>query len=189
MKICKSCKIAKSLDQFGSEKRTKDGKKARCNECMNLYMREYYAANPQKIKDRALTYHYAHREEANARRRLFRLNNLEKEKAAVRLYALNNRQKINAIAANWKSKNRVKVRQLNQARRNVIKQSDVSTDFIMSLKIQPCVYCGVYKPNQMHIDHVVPIARGGLHEESNLVSACAKCNQSKGSKLVSEWLK
>lgn len=39
-----------------------------------------------------------------------------------------------------------------------------------------------------HIDHVVPLARGGTHELSNLVVACPPCNHSKGSKMLDEWL-
>lgn len=38
-----------------------------------------------------------------------------------------------------------------------------------------------------HVDHVVPISRGGPHEVSNLVIACARCNMSKGARLLSEW--
>lgn len=49
-----------------------------------------------------------------------------------------------------------------------------------------CVYCGEADA-EMHIDHVVPISRGGSNEVDNLVAACAACNSSKGDKLPSEW--
>ena len=38
-----------------------------------------------------------------------------------------------------------------------------------------------------HVDHVVPLSRGGAHEIGNLVVACAPCNRSKSAKLLSEW--
>ena len=47
-----------------------------------------------------------------------------------------------------------------------------------------CVYCGA--PAQ-HLDHVLPLARGGDDIEDNVVPACAPCNLSKGAKLLSEW--
>ena len=51
-----------------------------------------------------------------------------------------------------------------------------------------CAYCSAsVTPNTGHVDHVVPIARGGSSERSNLVASCARCNLSKGAKLLSEW--
>ena len=48
----------------------------------------------------------------------------------------------------------------------------------------PCVYCGEYSNT---VDHIMPIARGGLHVIENLVPACGKCNGSKNAKLLTEW--
>jgi hypothetical protein len=48
-----------------------------------------------------------------------------------------------------------------------------------------CVYCG--SGRDLHCDHVHPVALGGGHEMENLVTACAPCNLSKGSKTVAEW--
>ncbi|MFF1597710.1 HNH endonuclease [Streptomyces mirabilis] len=47
-----------------------------------------------------------------------------------------------------------------------------------------CAYCnGV----ATHLDHVVPLARGGEDVEANIVPACAPCNLSKGAKTLAEW--
>lgn len=48
-----------------------------------------------------------------------------------------------------------------------------------------CAYCRE-RPYQ-HLDHVVPIARGGRHGIGNLLPACAQCNLSKGSRLLADW--
>lgn len=44
-----------------------------------------------------------------------------------------------------------------------------------------CAYCGRGEPEgvQLHIDHIVPVARGGRTELENLVTACATCNVGK----------
>lgn len=47
-----------------------------------------------------------------------------------------------------------------------------------------CVYCG--EPADT-LDHLEPLARGGIHSVSNLVPACGTCNRSKKDKLLSEW--
>jgi len=47
-----------------------------------------------------------------------------------------------------------------------------------------CAYCGA--PWQ-HLDHVVPLERGGTHAIGNLLPACASCNTSKNRHLLAEW--
>jgi 5-methylcytosine-specific restriction endonuclease McrA len=49
-----------------------------------------------------------------------------------------------------------------------------------------CTYCptGAFE----HMDHVVPLSRGGAHAIDNLVPACARCNQSKNAQLIEDWL-
>lgn len=44
-----------------------------------------------------------------------------------------------------------------------------------------CAYCGRGKADGvlLHIDHLVPVARGGRSELDNLVTACASCNLGK----------
>ena len=49
-----------------------------------------------------------------------------------------------------------------------------------------CGYCGE-TPKQMHIDHIVPKARGGTDELSNLMPACASCNNFKMSFSVEQF--
>jgi 5-methylcytosine-specific restriction endonuclease McrA len=48
-----------------------------------------------------------------------------------------------------------------------------------------CAYCG--DDGSLHLDHVDPLARGGLHVPQNLVPACERCNLSKGAKPVEAW--
>lgn len=56
-----------------------------------------------------------------------------------------------------------------------------------------CYLCGleidvmIDDPNDrmyLHIDHIVPIARGGLHTWDNVAPTHAQCNESKGTKLL-----
>jgi 5-methylcytosine-specific restriction endonuclease McrA len=48
-----------------------------------------------------------------------------------------------------------------------------------------CVYCG--SDQVAHVDHIVPLSRGGQEHEDNLVPACQSCNNSKYNKLLDEW--
>lgn len=50
-----------------------------------------------------------------------------------------------------------------------------------------CHLCGkVCAPNEIHIDHVIPLSKGGTHTRGNVKVACATCNISKGASIPSD---
>jgi 5-methylcytosine-specific restriction endonuclease McrA len=49
----------------------------------------------------------------------------------------------------------------------------------------PCVYCG--DPETVEVDHIIPVARGGLSVWWNLAPACFRCNRDKADATVNEW--
>jgi len=49
-----------------------------------------------------------------------------------------------------------------------------------------CRYCQRVVPRP-ECDHVVPVSRGGGHDDANLVTACQPCNRSKSSKMAEEY--
>ena len=43
-----------------------------------------------------------------------------------------------------------------------------------------CHYCGQkFSPDQLSMDHIVPLARGGKSTKGNVVAACVECNRKK----------
>jgi 5-methylcytosine-specific restriction endonuclease McrA len=50
-----------------------------------------------------------------------------------------------------------------------------------------CSYCGIRLFGEYHLEHMLPITRGGLNDIENLAIACADCNLSKGDKTFNEW--
>jgi 5-methylcytosine-specific restriction enzyme A len=43
-----------------------------------------------------------------------------------------------------------------------------------------CHYCGKrFRPAQLTMDHIVPLARGGTSTKGNIVAACHACNKKK----------
>jgi hypothetical protein len=51
-----------------------------------------------------------------------------------------------------------------------------------------CYYCKTKLPEIYHVDHIVPLARGGSNDISNIVVTCPTCNMSKSYKLLHEWI-
>ena len=48
------------------------------------------------------------------------------------------------------------------------------------LSLNKCYYCKQnFSPNQLTMDHIVPIIRGGKSKKNNCVPACKKCNNEK----------
>ena len=41
--------------------------------------------------------------------------------------------------------------------------------------------------SEWHVDHVIPLARGGRSEKNNLVACCKECNTRKKTSLPQEW--
>ncbi|CAK9145902.1 unnamed protein product [Ilex paraguariensis] len=72
---------------------------------------------------------------------------------------------------------------LQVVRRRRIK-SNLSRKNILRRDSFMCQYCS--SGENLTIDHVLPIARGGEWTWENLVTACAKCNSRKGQKTIDE---
>jgi 5-methylcytosine-specific restriction endonuclease McrA len=52
-----------------------------------------------------------------------------------------------------------------------------------------CYLCGNnVEPDDIHIDHVHPLSKGGSHTIDNLRVACSRCNTRKGSLMLSDYL-
>ena len=46
-----------------------------------------------------------------------------------------------------------------------------------------CVYCKIDIRLKYHVDHTIPLAKGGKHEPSNIQILCPTCNVKKATKL------
>jgi hypothetical protein len=62
-KICTKCKIEKEISEFGNEKRSKDGLKSFCKNCINKSNREYKRKDLEKERRRQKEYDQEHKKE------------------------------------------------------------------------------------------------------------------------------
>lgn len=50
-----------------------------------------------------------------------------------------------------------------------------------------CVYCGRSAPDVvLHVDHIVPVSKGGTDDLTNLVTSCADCNLGKSNHEIND---
>lgn len=50
-----------------------------------------------------------------------------------------------------------------------------------------CYWCGAKLGDDYHVDHVIPLAKGGSNGPENIVCACGPCNLSKGDKMPADF--
>jgi 5-methylcytosine-specific restriction endonuclease McrA len=147
------------------------------------YKRKYYTANPSQTLERNRRWRDANIDSARkAQREAYRANP-EKTREAAREYYRANTIKAREKVREWRKAHPLKKRQYEASRKarsrcNPIERFSES-DWMQVVEFYGgcCAYCGITKWEQM--DHVVPLASGGRHALTNLVPACAHCNQKK----------
>lgn len=92
----------------------------------------------------------------------------------------------------WRRANPIKLRVYSQRRRAAKAasiQQHTERDILIQYESQRgrCWWCGNLVDNTYHIDHLIPLSRGGSNAPENIVISCPACNLSKGSKLPQEW--
>jgi 5-methylcytosine-specific restriction endonuclease McrA len=54
-----------------------------------------------------------------------------------------------------------------------------------------CAYCGISLKKHLniekHLDHVIPLSKGGKHSITNLIPTCSRCNLSKNCDFLDHW--
>lgn len=203
MKTCSRCKQEKPLADFSATE-------YRCRDCMRDKARAYREAHPDRVKASQAKYNQTDKAKAKARR--FYENggkekqqawveaNRDKTRAASKRHYESHRETENARSLKWRAEHPDEVRRhrreshyrnyetdiargaLRRARESEFSVSDKDVRRIMS---QPCAECGT--TDNLHLDHIVPLARGGRHTVGNLQMLCQHCNQSKGKKVMTEW--
>lgn len=64
----------------------------------------------------------------------------------------------------------------------------ISGEVITRPKAGMCHYCKKkIAGKKLHLDHVVPLSRGGAHASYNIVVACSECNIRKHAKMPNLW--
>ena len=69
-----------------------------------------------------------------------------------------------------------------RARKRAAQGRHSKTEIAAILKTQggKCAYCRAPLRTRFHVDHIIPLARGGANDRRNLQLTCRSCNQRKG---------
>ncbi len=169
-------------------------------ECLAEYQKQYRIANIEKLKFKRAEYVAREefiKEERDRRRKLREiepdrikadkrreyLENIERYRESARVYRESDRGKVIATEASA----RYRSKREDASDGTVTEESIVLLKEIQEFK---CAYCLTdltkLDKSKVHLDHVYPISKGGLHSITNVVWSCATCNLRKNS-AVSGW--
>lgn len=155
----------------------------------NAYGKAFYAAHREELLVKMRAYQYAKRGGPPK----VASGVPEKERQAA--YRATHRQYFRDKVRAWEAAHPEVVRErarANNARRRGAQDCDHpaclvigATALAWQTNEHVCWMCGapVFQGGNLHMDHVIPISKGGLHCADNLRPACGPCNLRKGAAL------
>ena len=149
----------------------------------------YRKINPEKISKAAQYYYETNRDKIQEKNRRWRETNPDKAREGVRAWRKANRDRARKTARDWYKRNHDKI--LSQAavrdhRRRIRKLGNGGSytteewKAICERQAYRCACCG--EKRKLEVDHILPIAKGGRNDITNIQALCKPCNLSKGTK-------
>jgi len=145
----------------------------------------------EKDKEYKANRYATHKKEILLLNKLARQKNLNKYRARELKNKNNHRDKYNKQHAEWTKRNRSKVNHWRKDRKVRIKhgklmlhkdqESIIKTIYGLSTRVSECT--GI----KHHVDHIIPISRGGYHIHTNMQVLPEKINLRKANKLPHEF--
>ena len=183
VKKCSSCKQELDYSYFGSDKSTPTGLKSRCKQCEKAYMSNYYKNNSEIIKTRS-------------KERYVRtyIPSPRPPKLSYEERRERDRQKASKFYYSRLDENRSKNRSRMSIRNRIIKESSENDPFsdyawlIVSLYYgEMCMFPFCYSVENLHLDHIQPLSKGGGHTINNLQILCRFHNIQKGARNSNDY--
>ncbi len=207
---CKACKGKANKAYLGNSpdkrKETIANYYARNREAILENLKKYWEENPEKrqeIRRRSCKKTYDEDpEKFRQKARKWRGENPERfreiiAKAYRKAYDAQP-EKFREQVREWKKNNPDKVREMSRHRAALKRAQGYGASghvsrninqILMSSQKGRCYYCNRdLLELGFHQDHKVPLAREGLHDDSNLVLACPPCNLKKSTKTAEEFI-
>lgn len=195
-KTCNKCKQNKSLSEFPKSKREADGHSYECKTCQNERTRQYYKKNKEKVIQKTSQYGLEHpeirrkatkkflnSEKGIAYKKKWWNENIEKAREYVRQYQKTEKGR----ASDFRQKMK------RRSYKYKVSFSSIDRKYLLQRDNWICQSCGCKvhdkhtgnwnTPDKAHIDHIIPISKGGNSEYSNLQVLCRTCNLSKQDKV------
>lgn len=193
---CGKC-LPATLEFFHKQKGGLFGLRSKCKTCRSKEKKKHRQENKQEILKKEAKYRSDKSEYLREYLKEYRHQNKEEIKKQRRGYRKKNKESISESNKKWRELNKNKRQQYQKEyyqnnkdlykargakyRATLLKQ----TPDYANISLIEDIYCSC--PEGYHIDHIIPLSRGGLHYESNLCYLPARINLSKHNKLIEEF--
>jgi 5-methylcytosine-specific restriction endonuclease McrA len=156
------------VSEFSRKSAAPSGRASTCKECTSQYFRDWYAANGDRVRERA--------------------------RAAAIANPERNRERVNAWHSANPERHQQQARESKHRRRAI--EKGTSTGAIDERRIWEeqagiCALCDQPidrelkhpDPFSKSLDHIIPLAKGGSHTQDNVQWTHLRCNLSKGASV------
>ena len=187
-KMCASCLKVLPTEAFSAIKR--GGCHSRCKICEVERMRKARVLEPKEmVRQRSASYKSRNQEKVREYARKYRREKLITNPEFVTAERARTAEK----KRRWPEK--YKAYKANRTAREVEAGGRLTGDEVRGAFERSggqCVYCDIplllTDREGWHLEHLVPLSRGGDNAASNVAAACSRCNLQKGSKTAHEFM-
>ncbi len=170
MKVCTKCKIEKDESDYYICSKSKKPRSA-CKLCYNAQARKHYEENTDYYKTRNQVHYLEHKEEYRERGKEWAKNNKDKIHEYTSRYWKKNPDKMCEFASRRRARKRNQTPDLTKDEINRMRDLYWLARDLRAVSGQ-----------EYHVDHIIPLARGGLHHPDNLQILPADLNVRKAAK-------
>lgn len=170
LKTCTTCGVTKPTPEFSRQKLGRDGLRAMCRVCNRAASLAWRAANHERNL---------------ANMALWRAANRDVARAASATWRAANQERVRSVEAQWRAEHPDVVRDKASIRRALKRNAPVVERIRRAVVWERdgglCHICGKKAdPNYWHLEHLVPLSRGGEHSYRNVAVSHPTCNMRKG---------
>lgn len=150
--------------------------------------------NPEKFRERFSAWASKNKGHLKAYRAARYQANREKDLALSKAWKRANADRVRERGRQWRAKNphAAKIHQQNRRARILSSGGKLSRGLVprlMALQRRQCACCKANLRIVGHqLDHIEPLARGGVHEDRNMQLLCPSCNRSKHARPPHEFM-
>lgn len=178
---CRACETDRPVDAFARGQRE-------CRDCRSARNARYRREHADRESERHRRDYAANRERRGASVKRARQTEKGKEsarRAARRYWHRHSSDEKRAILRKW-SESRYVNQALRRARLAGTKMEPIRRAAVVARDRRTCYLCGRsgLPDAEIHLDHVIPLSRGGTHTYDNIRVACAPCNYRKSNRLL-----